>query len=74
VVPKPQKQPEAPPPKEKFSVAQLFEQMKSMSSQKLVDVIKETQTRIARISAMEQDILAELKKNRQEIEDSLKHF
>jgi len=64
----------APQPPTEISVAQLFEQMKSLSSPKLVEIIKEKQTQLTNIAAKEQIVLDELKKFRRDFEELLKIF
>jgi len=54
-----------------MSMAQLFEQMKSLSSPKLVEIIKEKQTQISNIAAKEQVVLDDLKKYRKDLEELL---
>jgi hypothetical protein len=71
-VPKKESVPE--PLKEEMSVAQLFEQMKSLSSPKLAEIIKEKQTQILNIADKEQGVLDDLKKYRRDFEELLKIF
>ena len=54
-----------------MSMAQLFEQMKSLSSPKLVEIIKEKQTQISNIASKEQVVLDDLNKYRKDLEDLL---
>ena len=69
-----QKEPPAQEPTQEISVAQLLEQMKSMSSPKLAEIIRDRQEKIANIAAKEQQVIAELKKFRADIEGLLEIF
>jgi hypothetical protein len=57
-----------------LSVVQLFEQMKSLSSPKLAEIIKEKQSQISSIADKEQGVLDDLKKYRRDFEELLKIF